>query len=449
MSVSLASTAPQLWEATLGQLLLRVTRQNYDTWLRSTVGLRFEGDATLVVAAANDLAADWLATRMHLVIAQAIGAVAGPAVSVRFEPSDAPRCGERPALQPSLLPHLSMSLNPRYTMGSFLESAFNRLALTAARDLSAGDGSYSPLFITGAPGSGKTHLLHAIAHEAAARSVRFMLAGAEKFLSEFTSAVRNRNNAAFRARYREVDLLLIDDVHLLLGKKATLNEFYLTIAGLQDEGQHVAVAGDPILMTSEVSRFRGPLRWGLVAPIEQPSTEERLRFVVERATQQGVQLPEEVHHYLALRVRSSIRDLEGAVNRVAALARISRDPIDIDFVAKALTPVSAAPAQQQRQPLPPGDLVETVCRHLNLEPEAIKSQKRNRELTYARHIAMYLLRNEADLTYSAIAQLLSRKDHSTVVHACSQLHKELPYSPTLRADIDAIRAALHTPAHNN
>jgi chromosomal replication initiator protein len=449
LSSALPASAHQIWDATLAQLLLRVTRQNYDSWLRNTVGLRFEG-TTLVVAAANELACDWLATRMKSVIAQALTTVAGPGLQVRYIAADQnePAGSASSPLQPSLLPRLQVPLNPRFTFATYLEGDFNRLALSAARDIAGeGDCSYSPLFITGSAGNGKTHLLHAIAHAAAARGAQLLLVSAEQFLNEFTTAVRNKNGAVFRSRYRELDLLLVDDIHLLLGKKATLNEFYQTLAGLHDQGRRVAVAGDLSAMSSDAIRFRDQLRWGLVAPIGEPSTEDRIRFVEAKAASQSMPLPDEVKHYLALRVRSSIRDLEGAVNRVTAIARISIDqPLDIDFTARALQPVSML-LQAQHPPVAPTDLLDAVCRHLSLSPGEITSQKRNRALTYARHLAMYLLRQDGGLTYSAIAQLLGKKDHSTVVHACTQLLREINVSPSLRADIDAVRASLHIPIH--
>ena len=448
MSSALPASAHQIWDATLAQLLLRVTRQNYDTWLRNTVGLRFEG-TTLVVATANDLACDWLSTRMKSVIAQALTAVAGPGLQLRFVPAEQTNVilDESP-LQPSLLPRHPTPLNPRFTFQTYLAADFNRLALSAAHDIAGTeDCSYSPLFITGSSGNGKTHLLHAIAHTAAANGARFLLVSAEQFLNEFTTAVRNKSGAAFRARYRELDLLLVDDVHLLLGKKATLSEFYQTLAGLHDQGRRVAVAGDPSAMTAEAARFRDQLRWGLVASISEPSTEDRVRFVDSKAAALGMELPDEVQHYLALRVRSSIRDLEGAVNRVTAIARISIDQtLDIDFTAKALQPVSVT-LQSEKPQVAPTDLLDAVCRHLDLSPSEITSQKRNRALTYARHIAMYLLREDVGLTYSAVAQFLGKKDHSTVVHAYTQLTRELSFSPSLRADIDAVRALLHIPTH--
>ena len=448
MSSALPASAHQIWDATLAQLLLRVTRQNYDTWLRNTVGLRFEG-TTLVVATANDLASDWLSTRMKSVITQALIAVAGSGLQLRFEPAE--QTGvilDESPLQPSLLPRHPTPLNPRFTFATYLTADFNQLAMAGAQDiLRPEDSNYSPLFITGASGNGKTHLLHAIAHAAAANGARFLMVSAEQFLNEFTTAVRNKTGAAFRSRYRDLDLLLVDDVHLLLGKKATLNEFYQTLAGLHDQGRRVAVAGDLSAMTGEASRFRGQLRWGLVASINEPSTEDRIRFIEAKAIAQGMELPDEVKHYLALRVRSSIRDLEGAVNRVTAIARISIDePLDIDFTAKALQPVSVT-LQSEKPPIAPTQLLDAVCRHLDLSPSEITSQKRNRALTYARHLAMYLLREDAGLTYSAVAQLLGKKDHSTVVHACTQLIRELNVSPSLRADVDAVRASLHIPTH--
>ena len=448
MSSALPASAQQIWDATLAQLLLRVTRQNYETWLRPTVGLRFEG-TTLVVATANDLACDWLSTRMKSVIAQSLTAVAGPGLQLRFVLAE--QTGvvlDESPLQPSLLPRFPTPLNPRFTFQTYLTADFNQLALAGAHDVAGlEDCSYSPLFITGASGNGKTHLLHAIAHAAAANGARFLLVSAEQFLNEFTTAVRNKTGAAFRSRYRELDLLLVDDVHLLLGKKATLNEFYQTLAGLHDQGRRVAVVGDPSAMTAEAVRFRDQLRWGLVASIEEPSTPDRVRFAEAKAAALGMELPDEVKHYLALRVRSSIRDLEGAVNRVTAIARISiGQPLDIDFAARALQPV-AVTLQNEKPQVAPTELLDAVCRHLNLSPNEITSQKRNRALSYARHLAMYLLREDIGLTYSAVAQLLGKKDHSTVVHAYSQLTRELSLSPSLRADVDAVRALLHIPTH--
>lgn len=445
MSNALPASAEQIWEATLGQLTLKVTRQNYETWLRYTVGLRFEG-THLVVAAPNDLTCDWLSTRMRSVIMQALTTVAGPGLHVRFEPVEPAASASRQApRQPSLLPENPTPLNPRFTFETYMEADFNRLALSAARDIvSDGDCPYSPLFITGGSGMGKTHLLHAIAHKAAARETHFLLVSAEQFLSEFTTAIRNKGGAAFRSRYRDLDLLLVDDVQMLLGKKATLNEFYQTLAGLHDQGKRVAVAGDPTAMSGEAARFRSYLRWGLVAPIEMASSEDRVRFVTAKARAQGMDLPQEVQHYMALRVRSSIRDLEGAVNRVTALARISLDPLDINFTARALQPV-ALNVEEEQPNVTPTQLIEAVARHLSVSPTEITSQKRARSLSYARHVAMYLLRHDTDMTFAAIAHIMNKKDHSTVVHACTQLLNQLNISPSLRADLDAIRAALHIP----
>jgi len=440
------SSAPQLWEATLSQLLLRVSRQNYDNWLRDTVGHHFEG-TTLVVTAANELVCDWLATRLRSVVAQALTAAGGGGLRVRFEASlttAASAPDQDDAIQPSMLKEGSAPLNPRFTFASFLAADFNRYSLNAALDLAAGPTSvFSPVFITGDPGSGKTHLLHAIAHAVAQQGVNYLLVPAERFLSDFTTAVQSRSGAAFRGRYHDLDLLLVDDVHLLLGKKATQNELYRTIASLHDQGRRVAVTGDRTALSSNGAvRFQSQLQWGLVSTIEAPSPEDRARLAAAKAAAQGITLPDEVVHYLALRVRSSIRDLEGAVNRVAALARISKDPLNIDFAARALQVPAAKPAAARRE-IAPTSIIGAVSSHLGLTSEVIASPQRDRETAYARHIAMYLLRRDARLTFAAIAQILHRKDHSTIVHACAKVERELALSPNLRADIDSIRAAVH------
>ena len=445
LSISPGNPAPQIWDAALDQLLLRVSRQNYDTWLRDTAGLRFEG-TTLVVGAPNQLAADWLSTRMRTVIMQAINAVAGPGLKLRFEARQEQPAPGLPALQPSMLPGQAAPLNPRFTFASFLEADFNRLALTAAHDIVLNEQTtYSPLFITGESGSGKTHLLHAIAHKAAGQPIACVLVNAERFLSEFTTSLQTRTTAAFRARYHDLDLLVVDDVQILLGKKATQAEFYRTIASLHDQGRRVVVAGDKsALISAAAKRFTSQLQWGLVVTIETPSTADRARFITAKAQQQGLSLASEVVHYLALRARSSVRDLEGAVNRVAALSRIAHGPVTIEFAADALQPVAAEPPDT-RSMINPETLLKITAHHLGLTPEDLTSQKRDQDTTYARHIAMYILRRDGGFTFAAIAQIVGRKDHSSVVHACSKLERQLTASPTLRADIDSIRAALHLP----
>jgi chromosomal replication initiator protein len=448
LSLAVGYTAPEVWEATLAQLQLRITRQNFESWLRDTTGLRYEG-TTLIVGTPTQLAHDWLSARMKPAILQALTAVAGPGLQVQFEvtgasQTEAPLEG-RP-LQPSMIPALPTPLNPRFTFATFLTGDYNRLALAAALDVCANaESPYSPLFITGPGGCGKTHLLHAIAQQACKQGQRVLLVPADKFLSEFTGAVKNRTGPAFRARYRDLDILLVDDVHFLAGKKATQAEFFQTVAALHDLGRRVVLGGDlQALSAAAGARFASQLRWGLVAEIGQPTIDERVRFLCAKSACQGVSLPEEVVHYIGLRVRSGPRDLEGAINRVLALARISDCPVDIEFAARALQPVSETPLAS-RPDLQPSAVIEAVCHHLNVERREVCGAKRTREASYARHISMYLLRQDAGLTYAAIAQLLGKKDHSSVVHACRQLQKQLEVSRPLKADIDAIRSALNLP----
>jgi chromosomal replication initiator protein len=438
----------QVWEDTLGQLLLRVTRQNFDSWLRSTQGVRFEG-TTLFVSTPSQLCRDWLASRMKTVIHQALAAVAGPGLKVEFEATESVmNPPEADPLQPSMIPPHNAPLNPRFTFASFLPGNHNRLALSAALDVCGNPESlYSPLFITGGPGSGKTHLLHAIAHQASKDEAHVVLVAAEQFLSEYTGALRNHTGPAFRSRYRDLDLLLVDDVHMLVGKKATQAEFFLTVAALHDLGRRVALAGDRHAITTGAgARFASQLHWGLVAEIDEPSTEDRIQFLLARTACQSLPIPQEVIHYIALRVRSCPRDLEGALNRVIALARISREPVSIDFAAKALQAPSDVPLAPRPQPSAP-EVIRAVCSHLRVNADDVRGSRRTRDASYARHISMYIMRQDSGLTFSAIAQILGKKDHSAVVHACRQLDLELEVSSRLRADIDAVRAAIAGSGH--
>ena len=420
--------------------MLRVTRQNYDTWLRSTMGCHYEG-TTLIVKTGSDLACDWLSTRMRSVIAQSLTAVAGGGVSVRFEPNEMPAPVADEPRQPPLLPRMEAPLNPRFTFDSFLEAGFNQLALRSAREVLDGEGRYSPLLITGAVGSGKTHILHALAHDAAKMRVPFILVGAERFMNDYNTAVQKKDVPAFRSRYRDAEMLLIDDIHLLLGRKATLNELVQTIRSLADRGHIVVVTSDPSRApANEAERVHNQPFWGLQTHIDLPSVEDRGRFIAAKLVQQGITVPDEVKQYLALRIRTNIRDLEGAVNRLTALAKISHAELNIEFASRALEPFST-PAKDNVVPTPMR-LLEAVCQHLGVSLDQLRSAGRARDLAYARHLAMYLLRGESQLTFAAIAQLLNKKDHSTVVHACNQIATQLGVSTSVRADIDAVKSLL-------
>ncbi len=442
MPLAVGHSAPEVWEATLGQLLLRITRQNFDSWLRSTSGLRFDG-TTLIVATQTELSRDWLSTRMKAVIQQTLTSVAGPGLKVSFEVQPAPPVPGEVALQPAMIPAPATPLNPRFSFASFLPGSHNRLALVAALDVcDSCESPYSPLFLAGQSGSGKTHLLHAIADRACRAGQRVLLVTGEQFLGEFTGAVRNRTGAAFRARYRDLDILLVDDVQILMGKKATQAEFFQTVAALHDLGRRIVLAGDQRAITTGAgARFASQLHWGLVATIEEPALTDRVDFLLAKTVCQGVTLPPEVLQYVAVRIRSSLRDLEGALNRVLALARISNEPLTIDFAARALR-LPGEESSNQGPEVKPDQVVRVVCQLLGVPETALSGSARTREATYARHIAMYVMRRDGGLTYASIAQTLGRKDHSTVVHACKQLELELEVSPGLRADLDAIRSNL-------
>jgi chromosomal replication initiator protein len=437
-------SAPEIWEATLGQLLLRVTRQNFDSWLRNTTGLRYEG-RTLIIGTPTELASDWLASRMKSVIQQALTTVAGPGLKFDFEvhETEVGPCTGETSLQPSMIPQQATPLNPRFTFATFLPGPHNRLALLAAMDVKGNPESpYSPLFLTGGPGAGKTHLLHAITHACLQEGRRALLVTAEQFLSEFTGAIRNRTGAAFRARYRDLDILLVDDVQGLVGKKATQNEFFQTVGELRDLGRCIVLAGDQqAIATSAGARFASQFHWGLVAEIGSPAIEDRMNFLLTKSKCQGVSVPNEVLNYIALRIRSNLRDLEGALNRVLALARISQEEVNIDFAARALHPF-ATPVAGPGAEVKPAAVLEAVCKHLGVSLQELSGAKRTREVTYARHLAMYLLRQDAGLTFQTIAQTLGRRDHSTVVHACKQLEMQLELAPALKADLDAVRTHL-------
>jgi chromosomal replication initiator protein len=433
-------SAPDLWQSILDQLSIRVSRQNYENWLRETVGLRFEG-TLLVVGAPSELTCDWLATRLRKVVAQVAKAVVGPGLSICYEAPVTRPAAANPTdepIQPLLLQEPPTPLNPRYTFASLFEGEFNRFAVRSAGDLiERPESACSPLLVLAPAGCGKTHLLHAIGHAAQQRNEHYLLVNAEQFLADFGSANRQRSWPEFRARYRGVDLLLVDDVHTLEGKIATQAEFLQTVVALQDSGRRLVVTADGGRMLGGHSDSQ---RWALVAEIGQPAIEDRTRFLQDRFAAQRVEVPVEVVHYMALR-KASPRDLEAALNQVVAHSRISSEAISIDLAARAMQPFAGQASQPIAQ-LPPAAIIDAVCARLGVSPDDLRGAKRSRAISHARHVAMYLLRQDGGLTLKSIAQALAKKDHSTVVYGCNTIAGFLESSPTLRADIDSIRAAL-------
>ncbi len=446
--------ARRIWDAVLGELQLQVTRHNFDTYLRDTVGLELAHDR-LMVGVPNDYAIAWLCDRAYPLIVGAVGKVLGRTVEVSFQlrrPQGRPSEGgvlfrATPLEAPPPTPPPHPRLNPKFTFERFVVGPHCRLAVHAALEVAQRPSEApNPLYIFGPPGMGKTHLLSAIGHRLAAQRRHILYITAEQFTSDFVAAVGQRRVEEFRHRYRHLDALLVDDVHLLAGKERTQEEFYHIFNHVFSEGGQIMVTADrpPHAIAHLDPHLRSRLEGGLVVDIGLPDLETKAKVACLKAREMGVQLPPAVAHYMAEMARRSIRELEGYLNRVVAYARlVQRGEIDMQTAQEALTALTEGAAAT---PPSPQTVLRTVAQFFNLPPQALAGKARSKLVADARHIAMYLLREECQLSLKDIGRLLGDRDHSTVIHGVNKVETLIRTDPLLRRQLSEIRSLL-SPGH--
>jgi len=450
-----ARSAKEVWEAALGELQLQVTRANYDTWLRDTVGISYEGDLFLV-GAPTTFATEWLQRRLHSLIKKTLVNITGQDTNVQFLVHQPQRGNASltaqvaqkgtPREAASRTPTgTSSKLNPRYTFSSFVVGRCNRLAHAAAISVAENPGAgYNPLLVYAGVGLGKTHLLHAIGHLALERHSNFLYVSSEQFTNEFISSIQDRNMDEFRTKYRSVDLLLVDDIQFIADKEQTQEEFFHTFNDLHGANRQIAISSDrhPKSMPLLEDRLRSRFEWGLIADIQPPDLETRLAILRAKAQQQGAEVNEDILELIARKVQSNIRDLEGSLNRVVAYSKLTRTPLTLEEASQALADIS--PERPHRGALTPALVVNTVASYFGLGPDEIMGKRRTKNIALARQIVMYLLREEGQLRFGLIGRDLGGRDHSTILHGWQKIAHDINVDNQLRRDVLEIKNLLYS-----
>jgi chromosomal replication initiator protein len=318
----------------------------------------------------------------------------------------------------------AVGLNPRYTFENFVKGASNQFALAAALRVAETPGrSYNPLFIYGSAGLGKTHLLQAIGWYVHAHYAHYEVryVSTETFLNEYVDAIRTNTTAAFKRRYRDVDVLLIDDIQFIEGKEGLQEEFFHTFNSLHGANKQIVISSDrtPDAIPTLEDRLRGRFRWGLITDIQPPDVETRLAILRNKAERDNTPLPADVLEFIASNITSNIRELEGALIRVAAYANLTRETPTVEMAEAQLADLLAGPSKSRTDE---ERLVE-MAGYLGFSVEALKGKSRQRPLVAARQIAMYVFRDITDLSYPAIARLFGGRDHTTVIHAVDKTQR--------------------------
>src|SRR5438874_5600689 len=437
--------AKQVWRAALGELQVSLSAANFETWLRDTQLVDVD-DNHFRISVPNGFAKDWLETRYRPLISQTLARVVGYSVQVEFVTAPLPApdtvtvtsngngvtngsgpSGQAVRLEPGRVggEGSSANLNARYTFANFIVGSANRLAHAASLSVAERPGhAYNPLFLYGGVGLGKTHLMHAIGNQVMAKfpRKRVVYATSEKFTNEFITSIQQGKIDEFRARYRRIDLLLIDDIQFIADKERTQEEFFHTFNAIHEDGKQIVLSSDrpPKLITTLEERLRSRFEWGLIADLTAPDLETRIAILRAKAEENNVHIGADVMEFIARKVISNIRELEGALNRVVAYANMGGMPITIELAQAVLSNVLYNP---KRRLVTPERIVQAVSDYYSVELEQLKGQKRDRAIVMPRQIAMYLMRAETDVSLLRIGQELGGRDHSTVLHACEKIDR--------------------------
>ena len=341
--------------------------------------------------------------------------------------------------------NISLNLNPNYTFETFVVGNNNNLAHAASLAVAESPGEvYNPLFIYGGVGLGKTHLMQAIAHFIIENnpSKKVLYVTSETFTNELIDAIRNKENAekgnaAFRNRYRNIDVLLIDDIQFIIGKESTQEEFFHTFNSLYQDGKQIVISSDkpPKEMETLSERLRTRFEMGLPVDIQIPTYETKMAIINRKAEISGLDIPYEVSDYVATHIKSSIRELEGALTKLSAFSKLSHTPITVEFAEQTLKDLISPDAKKE---INPELIIQTVADHFNVKYDDLLSSKRTADIVHPRQIAMYLCRQMTTAPLQAVGKALGNRDHTTVIHGAEKIAQEVVKNDSMRNTIDII-----------
>lgn len=438
--------AEQAWQAAQGQLQMEMSKASYDTWVRDAKVVTYE-DGYFVIGVRNAYARDWLESRLTSTVTRLLTGIMNRTVDVRFIvwQDDIEKIAGAEVVKEEPVEFSRQEVpayfNTRYTFENFVVGASNRLAHAASLAVAEKPSqAYNPLFLYGGVGLGKTHLLHAIGNMCARKGLQVLYVSSEEFTNDLIHAIRTHTTQAFRDKYRRIDVLLIDDIQFIAGKESTQEEFFHTFNTLHSQEKQIVISSDrpPKALVTLEERLRSRFEWGLAADIQPPDFETRVAILRSKAERAGNQIPGEILETIARRVKSNIRELEGALTRVVAFADLSGLPLTPQLVDSAL-----ADLLPRRQEVEPDDIVTKVADAFGVAVERILGRERSRDVALPRQIAMYLLREEANISLPQIGDAIGGRDHTTVMYACNKVADMLETDDRLRRQVIEIRDQIY------
>ncbi len=443
-----------LWQAVLGELELTLSKANFTTWFRGT-NIISQEKGEIIISVPNVFTKEWLENKYNSKIKEVLEHITGPISKITY------KVGQVEALKEEIqeaasqeealdfdieeMPEVLDSLNPKYIFDNFVIGETNKLATAACQSIAKNPGSaYNPLFIYGGVGLGKTHLIQAIGNEMKKKNPkkRVEYITSEKFTNELIKAIFDKKTDAFKNKYRKVDVLIVDDIQFLGGKEQTQEEFFHTFNALHQSNKQVVLASDrpPKAIPTLEERLRSRFEWGLLVDIQPPEVETRIAILQKKAILRGYELPLEIYDYIARNIQHNVRELEGALNRIIAYAELNNKKPDMTLAQNVLGSLLSNP---KRKALTGKKILSGVADFFDLSVSDLISKKRDKEIVLPRQIAMYLMREELSLSYPKISREAGKNDHTTAMHACSKIEKEMDKDEPLRHNINLIRERLY------
>jgi len=427
------------WNQVLARIEQVVDRTEYDTWLAPTRFVGQKGD-TLDVAVPSQRYVDEIRERFGSKIRGFLNELTAERVHIQFVVDGNAASDD---LGPQIAPHREELPNavfsPRYRFDSFVVGGSNQLAYAASKSIAENpSGSFNPLFIYGGAGLGKTHLIQAIGHQIRELrpNLKVSYMSAESFMTELIASIRFDRMASFRDRYRSVDALLLDDIQFIAGKERTQEEFFHTFNALYEAQKQIVFTSDrpPKEIPTLEERLRSRFEWGLTADIQPPDLETKVAILRKKAEDKGIDLPQEVALFLAERVRSNVRELEGHLNKIAVFASLAGKTITVDLAKEALRDILS----KEDRPINPPEILRVVATHYGLKVSDLKQKSNAKTIAFPRQVAMYLCKELTDLSYPEIGKVFADKHHSTVMYSVQQIKKMLDADAQFARTVDTL-----------
>jgi chromosomal replication initiator protein len=416
-----------LWQKTLQLVRNEITDVSFDTWIKAIEPISMKGDQ-LYLCVPNDFTKSILESRYTSLIANAVKQVSSRSCFITFVlTSEADKYMEKPEKADPERNEINSLLNPKYTFSTFVIGNSNRFAHAASLAVAEAPAkAYNPLFIYGGVGLGKTHLMHAIGHFILSqnRKAKVLYVTSEKFTNELINSIQTNKNVEFRNRYRNVDVLLIDDIQFIAGKESTQEEFFHTFNALHEASKQIIISSDrpPKEIPTLEDRLRSRFEWGLITDIQPPDLETRIAILKKKAELENLEVEDDVLAFIAKRIESNIRELEGALTRIMAYSSLTNSTLDVTVADEALKDIIS---NHRPKKITPELIQKVVSEYYQLKVDDLKSKKRNRPIAYPRQIAMYLCREMTDLSLPKIGDLFGGRDHTTVIHACDKIANDM------------------------